>query len=109
MHDMEERASLDIAQQSNATSDMETEAFRRYAHQAVDWMADYLANAGSYPVLSQSAPGDIRRSLPDQPPFQPEAMEEILADVDRIIMPGITHWNSPGFFAYFGITGSGPG
>jgi aromatic-L-amino-acid decarboxylase len=109
MHDMEERASLDIAQQSDATGDMETEAFRRYGHQAVDWMADYLANAGSYPVLSQIAPGDIRRSLPDQPPFRPEAMEEILADVDRIIMPGITHWNSPGFFAYFGITGSGPG
>src|SRR5450759_3506825 len=109
MHDMEERASLDIAQQSDVTGDMEAEAFRRYGHQAVDWMADYLANVGSYPVLSQIAPGDIRRSLPGQPPIRPEAMEEILADVDRVIMPGITHWNSPGFFAYFGSTGSGPG
>src|SRR6059058_6018750 len=107
MHDMEERVSLDVAQQSDATGDMDTEAFRHYGHQVVDWMANYLANVGSYPVLSQTAPGDIQRSLPSQPPLRSEAMEEILADVDRIIMPGITHWNSPGFFAYFGITGSG--
>src|SRR5438067_2712946 len=106
---MKEHASLDSAQRPAATGDMDPEAFRRYGHQVVDWMANYLANVGSYPVLSQTAPGDIQRSLPSQPPFRPEAMEEILADVDRIIMPGITHWNSPGFLAYFGITGSGPG
>ena len=106
---MEEQKSLDVAQQTGAVGDMDTEAFRRYGHQVVDWMADYLANAGTYPVLAQTAPGAIRRALPTQPPVHAEAMEDILADVDRVIMPGITHWNSPGFLAYFSITGSGPG
>lgn len=106
---MEERKALDKAQQANATGDMDTEALRRYGHEVVDWIADYLTNVGSYPVLARSAPGDIQHSLPAQPSQQPETMEDILADIDRIIMPGITHWNSPGFLAYFGITGSGPG
>ena len=106
---MEERKALDKAQKPKATGDMDTEAFRHYGHEVVDWMADYLSNVGSYPVLARTAPGDIQRLLPTQPSKQPEAMEDILADVDRIIMPGITHWNSPGFLAYFGITGSGPG
>src|SRR6266702_5866101 len=106
---MEEQKSLDVAQQTGAVGDMDTEAFRRYGHQVVDWMADYLANVGTCPVLAQTAPGAIRRALPTQPPVHAEAMEDILADVDRVIMPGITHWNSPGFLAYFSITGSGPG
>ena len=106
---MKEHASLDSAQTPEATGDMDPEAFRRYGHQVVDWMADYLAEAGKYPVLARTAPGDIRRSLPAQPPLQPEAMETILADFDQLLMPGITHWNSPGFMAYFSITGSGPG
>ena len=106
---MEERKYLDSAQQSSATGDMDPEAFRIYGHQVVDWIADYLGHVGDYPVLAQSAPGDIRQALPDKPPVQPESMETILADFERIIMPGITHWNSPGFLAYFGITGSGPG
>src|SRR5881392_3214514 len=106
---MEERKALDKAQQPKATGDMDTKAFRHYGHEVVDWMADYLSNVGSYPVLARTAPGDIQRSLPTQPSKQPEAMETILADFDRQIMPGITHWNSPGFMAYFGITGSGPG
>lgn len=106
---MEEHISLDAAQQSSATGDMDTEDFRRYGHQIVDWIADYLASVGDYPVLSQNTPGEIRRALPSHPPVKPEPMEEILADVDRVVMPGITHWNSPGFMAYFSITGSGPG
>ncbi|HLI09637.1 MAG TPA: pyridoxal-dependent decarboxylase [Ktedonobacteraceae bacterium] len=106
---MQEYTPLDNAQQAAATGDMRPEDFRRYGHQIVDWIADYLADVGSYPVLSQVAPGDIRHALPAQPPEQPEAMEAILADFDRVLMPGITHWNSPGFMAYFGITGSGPG
>jgi len=106
---MEERKYLDSAQQSSATGDMDPESFRMYGHQVVDWIADYLGHVGDYPVLAQSAPGDIRQALPDKPPVQPESMETILADFERIIMPGITHWNSPGFLAYFGITGSGPG
>src|SRR6266576_178835 len=106
---MEERKYLDSAQQPTATGDMGPESFRMYGHQVVDWIADYLGHAGEYPVLAQSAPGDIRHALPDKPPVQPEPMEKILSDFERIIMPGITHWNSPGFLAYFGITGSGPG
>src|SRR6266567_6883 len=106
---MKEHRQLDAAQQPDATGDMDSEAFRRYGHEVVDWMADYLAEVGKYPVLAHIAPGDIRRSLPGQPPIQPEAMETILADFERVIVPGITHWNSPGFMAYFGITGSGPG
>ncbi len=106
---MEERKYLDSAQQPTATGDMDPESFRMYGHQVVDWIADYLGHAGEYPVLSQSAPGDLRHALPDKPPVQPEPMETILADFERIIIPGITHWNSPGFMAYFGISGSGPG
>lgn len=106
---MQEHTSLDSAQQAAATSDMTPDDFRRYGHQVVDWIADYLVNVGNYPVLAQVTPGDIRHTLPAQPPEQPEAMEAILFDFDRVLLPGVTHWNSPGFMAYFGITGSGPG
>src|SRR6266516_100816 len=106
---MQERKYLDPAQQPFATGDMDPEAFRIYSHQVVDWIADYLTHVGEYPVLAQTIPGDIRYVLPDKPPVQPESMETILADFERIVLPGITHWNSPGFMAYFAITGSGPG
>jgi aromatic-L-amino-acid/L-tryptophan decarboxylase len=106
---MQERKYLDSAQQPSATGDMDPESFRMYGHQVVDWIADYLTHVGEYPVLAQTAPGDIRHALPDKPPVLPESMESILADFEHVIMPGITHWNSPGFLAYFGITGSGPG
>ncbi|MFZ5916620.1 MAG: pyridoxal phosphate-dependent decarboxylase family protein [Chloroflexota bacterium] len=89
--------------------DMSPEDFRRYGHQVVDWVADYLAGIDDYPVLSQVMPGEITARLPQSPPDEPEPMSRILADLDRVIMPGITHWNHPAFFAYFGITGSGPG
>jgi aromatic-L-amino-acid/L-tryptophan decarboxylase len=106
---MPDQHPLDDAQQPTATGDMTPADFRGYAHKVVDWMADYFENIEAYPVLAQTTPGDIRHWLPDAPPRQPEAMESILVDLDRVIMPGITHWNSPGFLAYFGITGSGPG
>jgi aromatic-L-amino-acid decarboxylase len=106
---MEDRKTLDAAQQPEAVGDMEAEAFRRYGHQVVDWIAEYMTHAGNYPVLSQVEPGATRRALPAQPPTEPEPMEEVLSDFNRVIMPGITHWNSPGFMAYFAITGSGPG
>src|SRR6266851_190079 len=106
---MQERHSLDRAQQPASIDDMEPEAFRAYAHEVVDWIADYLTNVESYPVLAHTAPGDIRRALPVQAPAQPESMGSILEDFERVILPGITHWNSPGFMAYFSITGSGPG
>ena len=90
--------------------DMDPQAFRRSGHQLVDWIADYLAGASDHrPVLSQVEPGQIRGSLPAQPPEQGEPMERILEDFERILVPGITQWNHPAFFAYFNSTGSAPG
>jgi len=89
--------------------DMDLKDFRKYGYQAIDWIVDYLANPDKYPVLAQVKPGQIREALPRSPPEDPEAMDSILKDLDQIIVPGITHWNHPGFFAYFSITGSGPG
>lgn len=105
----QKRAALDPAQQEQATGDMDPASFRLYAHQVVDWVADYLEHVGDYPVLARTQPGDIRRALPAQPPQQPESMQAILADFERVLLPGITHWNAPGFMGFFGITGSGPG
>jgi aromatic-L-amino-acid decarboxylase len=89
--------------------DMDPEVFRREAHRLADWIADYLANPSRYPVLSQVAPGDIRRGLPDLAPEEGEPFDDIFRDFEQVILPGVTHWNHPGFFAYFAITGSGPG
>ncbi len=89
--------------------DMTPEAFRRYGHQVVDWIANYLSDVGQYPVLAPVAPGEVRRQLPATPPARPESLEQALADFERVILPGVTHWNHPGFFAYFAITGSAPG
>ncbi len=83
--------------------------FREAGHRLVDWIADYLEHAERYPVLAQVAPGDLARALPDRAPEDPEPYDEILADVERVVLPGLTHWNSPNFFAYFAITGSPPG
>lgn len=76
---------------------------------ALSWLADYLAHPQRYPVLSQVKPGDIAAQLPASAPVQGEPMAAILADFDRIIVPGITHWNHPAFFAYFAISSSMPG
>lgn len=89
--------------------DMPADEFRRHAHAAVEWMADYLASVQDYPVLSRVQPGDVAALVAPAPPARGEAFERVLADVDRVVMPGITHWNHPGFHAYFAITGSGPG
>jgi aromatic-L-amino-acid decarboxylase len=89
--------------------DMDPEAFRRAAHQLADWIADYLADPSTHPVLAQVAPGDVSRQLPGEAPATGEPFEAIFADFEKILLPGITHWNHPGFFAYFAITGSGPG
>ena len=89
--------------------DMPPEEFRRYGHQLVDWIADFLANREQHPVLSALTPGELRAQLPQAPPHSGESMHDILADVDRLIMPAMTHWNHPDFFAYFAISTSGPG
>lgn len=77
--------------------------------QALAWLVDYLAHPERYPVLAQVAPGDIASQLPAHPPRQGEPMDAILADFERVIVPGITHWNHPAFFAYFAISASIPG
>jgi aromatic-L-amino-acid decarboxylase len=75
--------------------------FRANGHLLVDWIARYLEEVGDYPVLSQVQPGDIRAKLPTSPPSSPEPFAAVLDDIDGVIMPGITHWQSPNFFAYF--------
>jgi aromatic-L-amino-acid decarboxylase len=89
--------------------DMDPNEFRREGHRLVDWIAEYLAHAERYPVLSRVKPGDIRHALPASAPDAGEHFDGIFADFERLILPGITHWNHPGFFAYFAITGSAPG
>ena len=88
---------------------MTPEEFRRHGHAVVDWIADYQSRVESFPVLSQVKPGEIRASLPVAPPSQGEAFDALLRDVERLILPGVTHWQSPNFFAYFPCNGSGPG
>lgn len=89
--------------------DMSADDFRRYGHQVIDWIADYLSHPERYPVLSQNKPGQLKEALPCTAPALGEAMEAMLADLDRVIVPGVTHWNHPAFFAYFAISGSAPG
>jgi aromatic-L-amino-acid decarboxylase len=94
---------------SHLLGDMDPEAFRRDAHRLADWIADYLADPARYPVLAQVEPGDVRDQLPATAPAHGESFDTIFADFERVILPAITHWNHPSFFAYFAITGSGPG
>ncbi len=87
---------------------MSPEDFRRHGHEVVDWIADYLSKVETLPVLSQVKPGEIRAGLPPHPPQQGEPFDAILADIDQKILPGITHWQSPNFYAYFPGNGSAP-
>lgn len=75
----------------------------------MDWVAEYLSRPERHSVLSQARPGDIRKQLPPSPPEQPESFEAVIRDLERIIVPGLTHWNHPSFLAYFPNTGSEPG
>jgi aromatic-L-amino-acid decarboxylase len=87
---------------------MEIEEFRKHAHQMVDWMADYMGNVDGYPVRAQTAPGDVSATLPVGPPATSETIDAIMADFETDILPGITHWQHPRFFAYFPANGSPP-
>ena len=88
---------------------MDPEQFRVHGHTLVDWIADYLAHPERYPVLARVAPGQLRNALPGEAPAQGEPFDAIFRDFERLIVPALTHWNHPGFFAYFAITASEPG
>jgi len=87
---------------------MTDEEFRRFGRAAIDWIVEYEKRVESLPVLSRVRPGEIRAALPPAPPDEGEPFEAILGDLDRIILPGVTHWQSPGFFAYFPANASRP-
>src|SRR3954468_2341735 len=87
---------------------MTPDEFRRHGHQMVDWIADYWSRVGSLPVRSRAAPGEVAAALPAHPPETGEPVEALLADLDRVILPGVTHWQHPSFFAYFPANASGP-
>jgi aromatic-L-amino-acid/L-tryptophan decarboxylase len=89
--------------------DMAPDEFRRYGHDVVERIAAFLAAPERWPVLPRVAPGDVRALLPPAPPEQGEPMDAILADFDAVVMPNTTHWNHPGFMAYFAISGSAAG
>ncbi len=88
---------------------VESDVFRDAARRASEWVADYRARVADYPVLPAVSPGEIAARLPAAPPEAPESIRDILADLDRVIVPGVTHWNHPGFFAYFSSSSSLPG
>ena len=87
---------------------MTPDEFRRHGRAVVDWIADYYERVESLPVLAQVEPGQIRASLPPAPPAHGESFEAILRDVEELVLPGITHWQSPNFFAFFPANASGP-
>ena len=93
---------------SKASFHMSPEEFRRHGYEVVDWIADYYSRIESFPVLSQIKPGEIRASLPVSAPAHAEDFDSLLKDVEQLILPGVTHWQSPNFFAYFPSNASGP-
>jgi aromatic-L-amino-acid decarboxylase len=99
------------AEHTQLGTDQEAEgvSFRDDGAAALDWAARYLENVGDYPVLAQVRPGDVRSRLPQSPPEEGEAFADVLRDLDEILLPGITHWQSPRFFAYFAVSASEPG
>ena len=87
---------------------MKIEDFKKHSHQLVDWMCKYLENIEKYPVKSNVKPGEIYDSLPKKPPFKGKSFDKIFEDFNDKIMPGITHWQSPNFYAFFPANNSYP-
>jgi aromatic-L-amino-acid decarboxylase len=96
-------------QTASTLGDMSNDEFRRFGHELIDWIADYFERIEDLPVFAQMQPGDLRAQLPAVPPERGEAMETIITDVDKLIVPALTHWNHPSFFAYFATSTSAPG
>jgi aromatic-L-amino-acid/L-tryptophan decarboxylase len=84
---------------------MTPEQFRTAGHQLIDWIADYRAGVAKYPVMARTAPGEVKEMLPTSPPEQAEPFQAILHDLERIIVPGLSHWQHPRFFGYFPSNG----
>src|SRR5882672_1981083 len=84
---------------------MTPDEFRRAGHHIIDFIADYRATIAARPVMGRTAPGEIRDALPADPPRDPEPIDAILADLDRILLPGLSHWQHPSFFGYFPSNG----
>src|SRR5437016_4270649 len=93
----------------SSLGDMPAEDFRRYGHEIIDWIANYFERIENLPVLAQIEPGDLKSRLPASAPAKGESMDAILADIDRLIVPALTHWSHPSFFAYFATSTSAPG
>ena len=87
---------------------MTPQEFRTYGYRLVDWVADYWESLEHRPILPSVAPGEVRSRLPEHPPEEPEPFEEVIADLDRVVMDGLTHWQAPGWFAYFPANASLP-
>ena len=105
--------SLDTRDPSNVDTpllgDIAPDEFRRHAKRVLQWIGDYLERPERYPVLPRVVPGEIAGTIPTEPPLEPESLDHVLDDFERLIVPGVTHWNHPGFFAYFAISASAPG
>src|SRR5476651_2518212 len=84
---------------------MTHDEFRAAGHQLIDWLADYRARVAELPVMAQSAPGEVKAQLPAAPPLGPEPFADILADLEKIVVPGLSHWQHPSFFGYFPCNG----
>jgi len=95
--------------QAPELGDMTSEEFRRVGHELIDWVADYFENIEQFPVLAQIEPGELKAQLPTSPPEHGESMDRIVADLDKLIVPALTHWCHPSFYAYFATSTSGPG
>lgn len=89
--------------------DMSSQEFRKYGYKMVDWIASYLENIEDYPALAQINPGEVKNKFPLTPPQNPQPFEELFGEIDKKVMPGMTHWNHPGFMAYFNSSSAGPG
>jgi aromatic-L-amino-acid/L-tryptophan decarboxylase len=94
---------------SPVLGDMSKEEFRRVGHELIDWIAEYFDRVEDLPVMAQIEPGDLKAQLPQSAPEKGESIDAIVADIDRLIVPALTHWNHPSFFAYFATSTSAPG
>jgi aromatic-L-amino-acid decarboxylase len=88
---------------------MTPDEFREYGHRLIDWIADYRESLAERPVMSRVEPGQVKAALPASPPTEPESFDAVMADLDAIVLPGVTHWQHPRFFAYFAVSSAEPG